>query len=246
MAIEHEGLIPPHGGYRKLKTFQLAELIYDVTVRFCDKYIDRRSRTHDQMVQAARSGPRNVAEGSADSGTSKKIELKLTGIGKGSLEELQLDYQAYLRQRGLPEWPPENPVLKRFRARRCATLDEFRVWVADEVKREKAVREKATRTDTDQHGRTLATTEPQSGGAPASVPVCARPCRSVLPSRPIPPTMLPPTLVANGVLSLLNVCLHLLRRQLASQAEAFEKDGGFTERLYRMRSAARKNGPRPS
>ena len=67
-----EGLIPKHGGYRKLKSFQLAQLVYDVTVRFCDRYIAKRSRTHDQMVQAARSGVQNIAEGSQASGTSKK------------------------------------------------------------------------------------------------------------------------------------------------------------------------------
>lgn len=217
-----EPLIPPHGGYRNLKTFQLARLIYDVTVRFCDKYVDRRSRTHDQMVQAARSGPQNIAEGSADSATSRKSELKLTGVAKGSLEELQLDYQDWLRQRDLPEWPPEHPVLKRFKARRVATLNEFRRWVADEVKL-------ATRTDTDVHGQTR--TDQQQY-------VRAGLCTSVS-VRVIPPALLPPTLVANGALSLLNVCIHLLRQQLASQADDFVRLGGFTERLYRVRSAAR-------
>ena len=88
---EPEKLIPPHGGYQKLKSFQIAQLIYDVTVRFCDRYIDRRSRTHDQMVQAARSGTQNIAEGSEASGTSKKTELKLTNVARASLEELRLD-----------------------------------------------------------------------------------------------------------------------------------------------------------
>jgi four helix bundle protein len=69
-----ESLIPKHGGYRNLKSFQIAQLVYDVTVRFCDRYIDKRSRTHDQMVQAARSGMQNIAEGSQASGTSKKME----------------------------------------------------------------------------------------------------------------------------------------------------------------------------
>ena len=89
------GLIPLHGGYRKLKSFQVAQLAYDVTVRFCDRYIDRRSRTHDQMVQAARSGVQNIAEGSQASGTSKKTELKLTNVARASLEELRLDYQDF-------------------------------------------------------------------------------------------------------------------------------------------------------
>jgi len=206
----NEGLIPKHGGFRKLKTFQLAEVIYDVTVRFCDKYIDPRSRTHDQMVQAARSGRQNIAEGSEDSATSKKMEMKLTGVAKGSLGELRLDYEDFLRQRGLPQWGPDHPALVRFKARRCASLQDFRAWVAEEVKREKE--------NTDKHG------QPRMGKA-AMPGVRESPCPSVF--------------VANGVLSLLNLCIHLLDRQLRAQADAFEQEGGFTERLYRRRSLRR-------
>jgi len=101
---EKEGVIPPHGGYRELKSYHGAEIIYDATVRFCDRFIDRRSRTHDQMVQAARSGKQNIAEGSMGSATSKKTELKLTGVARASLEELLLDFQDFLRQRELPLW----------------------------------------------------------------------------------------------------------------------------------------------
>src|SRR5213083_3247606 len=79
-------------------------LVYDVTVRFCDRYISKRSRTHDQMVQAARSGVQNIAEGSQAAGTSKKTELKLTNVARASLEELRLDYEDFLRQRGLAQW----------------------------------------------------------------------------------------------------------------------------------------------
>lgn len=86
-----EKVIARHGGYRRLKSFQIAQLVYDVTVRFCDRYIDVRSRTHDQMVQAARSGVQNIAEGSKASATSKKFELKLTSVARASLEELRLD-----------------------------------------------------------------------------------------------------------------------------------------------------------
>lgn len=93
--LDNEPLIPTHGGYRNLKTFQIAQLVYDVTVRFCDRFVDRRSRTHDQMVQAARSGVQNIAEGSMASGTSKKTELKLTGVARASLEELRLDYEDF-------------------------------------------------------------------------------------------------------------------------------------------------------
>jgi four helix bundle suffix protein len=102
-------LIPSHGGYRELKSFQHAELVYDATVKFCDRFIDRRSRTHDQMVQAARSGRQNIAEGSQASGTSKKTELKLVGVARASLEELLLDYEDFLRHRGFALWNKTHP-----------------------------------------------------------------------------------------------------------------------------------------
>lgn len=97
-------LIPSHGGYRKLKSFQNASVVYDATKKFCDRFIDKRSRTHDQMVQAARSGRQNIAEGSQASGTSRKTELKLVGVARASLEELLLDYEDFLRHRGLGLW----------------------------------------------------------------------------------------------------------------------------------------------
>jgi four helix bundle protein len=100
--MEGEPLLPKQGGYRRLKSFQVAQLCYDITVRFCDRYIERTSRTHDQMVQAARSGVQNIAEGSTVSGTSKKMEIKLTNVARASLEELKLDYEDYLRQRKMP------------------------------------------------------------------------------------------------------------------------------------------------
>ena len=106
------GLIPAHGGYRELKSFQNAELVYDATVKFCDRFIEKRSRTHDQMVQAARSGRQNIAEGSQASGTSKKFELKLVGVARASLEELLLDYEDFLRQRGLVLWSKDHPTAK--------------------------------------------------------------------------------------------------------------------------------------
>lgn len=80
-------LIPLYGGYRKLRSFQAAQLVYDETVVFCNRFVDKRSRTHDQMVQAARNGVQNIAEGSMASATSKKFELKLCGVARASLEE---------------------------------------------------------------------------------------------------------------------------------------------------------------
>jgi len=108
-------LIPPHGGYRGLKSYRGAEIIYDATAAFCDRFIPRRSRSHDQMVQAARSGKQNIAEGSMASGTSKKFELKLVGVARASLEELLQDYQDFLRQRGLPLWGKDHPQARAVR-----------------------------------------------------------------------------------------------------------------------------------
>src|SRR5436189_4242054 len=129
--MEPGPLIPKHGGYRKLKSFQIAQLCYDVTVRFCDRYIDKRSRTHDQMVQAARSGVQNIAEGSKASGTSKKMELKLTNVARASLEELRLDYEDYLRHRSLPLWAEDDPRRKALVARRCTAADAVADWVKE-------------------------------------------------------------------------------------------------------------------
>src|SRR5438046_8564448 len=98
------GIIPAHGGYRDLQSFQMSELVYDATVKFCDRFIDRKSRTHDQMVQAARSGNKNIAEGSQVSGTSKEGEIKLMNVARASLEELLGDYRDFLRQRGHALW----------------------------------------------------------------------------------------------------------------------------------------------
>ena len=193
-----EPLIPKHGGYRKLKSFQIAQLCYDVTVRFCGRYIDKRSRTHDQMVQAARSGVQNIAEGSKASGTSKKTELKLTNVARASLEELRLDYEDFLRQRNLPRWPSDDPRRSALVARRCSTADEVAAWIRE-------VHTKST---------------------------------SSTPS--IPSTY--PELAANAALVLIGVACALLDRQIESQAKSFTAAGGFTERLHRIRTEARRNG----
>lgn len=110
------GLIPPHGGYKDLKSYQMAEVVFDATSAFCARFVDKKSRTHDQMVQAARSGKQNIAEGCVTSGTSKKSELKLIGVARASLEELLLDYKDFLRLNNLPIWEKEHPQAKTVRA----------------------------------------------------------------------------------------------------------------------------------
>jgi len=110
-----EGFIPPHGGYRNLLSYQKAEIVYDATVHFCMKFINKRDRTYDQMVQAARSGKQNIVEGSQASGTSQKTEIKLTSVARASLEELLVDYRDFLRVRGIEEWDKDHLYTKRLR-----------------------------------------------------------------------------------------------------------------------------------
>ena len=111
-----EGFLPKGGGYRSLKVYRLTEIIYDLTAVFVDRFIERGSRTRDQMVQAARSGKQNIAEGSKASSTSKETEIKLTNVAVASLEELLVDYGDYLRQHGGEIWVIGNERLERLRA----------------------------------------------------------------------------------------------------------------------------------
>ncbi len=208
-------LIPPHGGYRKLKSYQIAQLVYDVTVRFCDRYVEKKSRTHDQMVQAARSGVQNIAEGSMASGTSKKTEMKLTNVARASLEELRLDYEDYLRQRGLLLWTREDPRRAELIALRLTTADAVAEWV----------KEKAENGQHGLHGQ-------QSGQAEKS---------TTSTSSTMSTSSSIPEIAANAALVLIAVACSLLDRQLAAQAAVFENEGGFTERLYKARSQARKS-----
>lgn len=120
--MENQKLIPKHGGYRTLKSYQTTTLIYDLTVEFCNSYMTNKTngtnksyRTYDQMVQAARSGRQNIAEGCQASGTSKKTELKLIGVARASLEELLLDYEDFLRQNSLRLWGKDSPRVAEIR-----------------------------------------------------------------------------------------------------------------------------------
>src|SRR5438034_6279954 len=109
------GFIPPHGNYQELLSYRKAEIVYDVTFRFCQRFLTRGDRTVDQMVQAARSGKQNIAEASQASGTSKETEIKLTSVARASLEELLEDYRDFLRVRGIEEWTKEHRYTRRLR-----------------------------------------------------------------------------------------------------------------------------------
>jgi four helix bundle suffix protein len=97
------------GGYRDLRSFQIATIVCDATYWFCERFLEPRSRMSDQMVQAARSGRQNIAEGSRASATSSQTELRLINVARSSLEELLLDYEDFLRHRRLKQWPPDSP-----------------------------------------------------------------------------------------------------------------------------------------
>ena len=107
--VDRTQRLRPSGGYRRLRSYQVSTVVYDGTVSFCDRFIDTRSRTHDQMVQAARSGRQNIAEGSRAAATTSQTELRLVNVARASLEELLLDYEDFLRQRKLRTWAKNDP-----------------------------------------------------------------------------------------------------------------------------------------
>lgn len=121
--------IPKHGGYKNLLTYKKAEIIYDGTVYFCNRFFSKYDRTKSQMVQAARSGKQNIAEASMASGTSKETELKLTNVARASLEELLLDYRDFLRTHKYKEWDKNHRYVKRLQELnkdKNATYETFR------------------------------------------------------------------------------------------------------------------------
>jgi four helix bundle suffix protein len=129
------GFIPPHGGYANLICYKKAEIIYDATVYFCKRFYEKRDRTIDQMVQAARSGKQNIAEASVASGTSKETEIKLVNVARACLEELLIDYRDFLRIRHLKEWEKDHPYVERLRQlnrEKEGNYDTFRKGIENE------------------------------------------------------------------------------------------------------------------
>lgn len=115
------GFLQQKGGYRRLRAYKVAEIIYDLTYVFCGRYLVRGDRTVDQMIQAARSGKQNIAEGSKAATTSAETEIKLTNVALASLEELLLDYEDYLRVRDLPLWDAGHPRVEQMTRARLQT-----------------------------------------------------------------------------------------------------------------------------
>jgi four helix bundle suffix protein len=130
--MKGDGFLPAYGNYRELKSFQKAEIVYDVTFRFCGRFLGRGDRTVDQMVQAARSGKQNIIEGSKASGTSKEMELKLTNVARASLEELVADYEDYLRNHDALIWDKESKeaqYVRKLGAKVGVSFEAFREFV---------------------------------------------------------------------------------------------------------------------
>ncbi len=203
-----EGFIPPHGGYRNLLSYRKAEIVYDATVWFCDRYIDRRSRTHDQMVQAARSGKQNIIEGSMASGTSKEMEIKLTNVARASLEELLADYQDFLRTRGLRLWAKDSREAVFVRG------------LGRQGKKTGTVKTRGTSGMQD-HSSYESHRSHESH-------------ESYETYRPFIETR-PPEVVANIIICLIHQTTYLLRRQLTELEQEFLKEGGLRERMTRAR-----------
>lgn len=127
-----KGFIPPHGNYRELLSYQKAEVVYDITFRFCHRFLAKGDRTIDQMIQAARSGKQNISEGSEFSGTSKEVEIKLVNTARASQEEPLKDYEDYLRVRNLRLWDKnskEAGYVRRLGRKPNLTYEDFREFV---------------------------------------------------------------------------------------------------------------------
>jgi len=185
-----ERIFGKHSGFRNLKAYQLAELCYDFTCRFCELYIPVKDRHHDQMVQAARSSFQNIREGSELSATTKKLEMNLTNVARGSLGELHKDYKKYLQRKHLPLWETDNAsMFSEARNLHPENLAQAAEWV-NRLDRKQSREERA----------------------------------------------------ANLGAVLSAQAHYLVEKLMARQAEDFEKDGGFSERLYKARIQNRQNG----
>lgn len=127
-----QGFIPPHGGYEELLSYQKAKIVYDGTARFCERFLQKRDRTYDQMVQAARSGKQNIIEGCMASGTSKETEIKLIGVARASLEELLEDYRDFFRVRQAPLWDKnsrEALFVRKLGSTKDTSYESYRIYI---------------------------------------------------------------------------------------------------------------------
>jgi four helix bundle suffix protein len=208
----------PSGGYRELRTFQTATILYDATYWFCEKFLDPRSRTVDQMVQAARSGRQNIAEGSRASATSSQTELRLVNVARASLEELLLDYEDFLRHRRLRQWAQNDPEALAVRrvGQRAACVDPS--------------------DRSDQSDRSDPSDLPYPTGV-SDPPAVADLQRYACYARWLDHA--DPAMRANAAICLLHQTNYLLDQQIAALEEQFVEGGGYSEQLATARLARR-------
>ena len=178
-----EQLIPNHGNYKKLLSYQKTNVIFCLTYYFVEHFLQKGDRTYDQMLQAARSGKQNIIEGSAASSTSAKTEIKLINVAKASLQELLEDYEDYLKTRAFRQWEEGSAELEAMRdlGKKHSDADFF---------------------------MELAQTRP-------------------------------PETIANMCIVLIKQADYLLYKQLQRLSDDFMQNGGFSERMFRLRSQQR-------
>lgn len=211
----------PGGGYRDTASFQTATLIYDGTYWFCEKFLDPRSRTVDQMVQAARSGRQNIAEGCRCGATSSQTELRLVNVARASQEELLLDFEDFLRHRHLPQWDPDGPEAMAVR-RVPYTFQKDQTDPTDraDLRGGRGQRRLTDLTDAERWALYAPWLEHED-----------------------------PAVRANALICLINQVNYLLDQQIEALEKRFVEDGGYSEQLATERLAERqrqKNRPRPS
>jgi len=208
----------PSGGYRILRSFQTATVVYDATFDFCERFLPRHSRMSDQMVQSGRSGRQNIAEGSRDAATSSQTELRLVGVARGSLEELLLDYEDFLRQHELAQWDKDSPE----------ALEVRNIG----RQRAKGPSSRTNRTDPSDPTDLSDPTDPSDHSDPtdpiAHAALYARWLKSP-----------DPAIVANALICIIHQANYLLDRQLEALEQQFIQGGGYSEQLAAKRIAER-------
>ncbi len=225
---EKGGFIPVHGQYKKLITYQKALIIYDCTVIFCKRFLQKYDRTIDQMTQAARSGKQNIIEGSMASATSTETEIKLTNVARASLEELLEDYYDFLMAGELKLWDKDSkeasyvrksssgkiPLPKKYRET-CGTSETSGLEVTSEDSAALHLSQESQKSHSNDEKLRLVFVDflkTRSSGVCANIAVC-----------------------------LINQCTYLLRRQILQLEEAFVKKGGLRENMYKARVKYRNN-----
>ena len=214
-----EPLIPKYGGYRKLKSFRMAQLVHDVTVLFCDRFVEEQSRTHDHMLETARIGAQKIAEGSVEGERAKKSELTLTKHARTRLEELRRGYENFLRQQQLPLWDAADTRRAELVTRRPRSMDDVAQWV-----------EWAEKNYGQNGPEGLNGLDARNGQEPEMSSIQSTECIPAEPS-------IPAEIMANGAITLIAMALSLLDRQVSAQTRVVQHEARVAEKLRQRRLA---------